>query len=104
MRMIAKAGMIALATASLGACAEFRENDTLRSAGRGAAIGAAGGAAVGAVVGGVNPVEGAVAGAVAGGAVGAVTAKDRRWVRDDQGYCYYLNNNGERVYDRDRSC
>lgn len=104
MHGIAKMGLIALTAASLGACAELRDKDTLRSAGRGAAIGAAGGAAVGAVVGGVNPVEGAVAGAAVGGAVGAVTAKDRKWVRDDQGYCYYLNSQGERVYDRSRSC
>ncbi len=104
MRIIAKAGIILLAAGSLGACAEYRENDTLRSAGRGAAIGAAGGAAVGAVVGGVNPVEGAVAGALAGGAVGAVTAEDRKWIRDDQGYCYYIDKDGQRIYDRSKSC
>ena len=104
MRMIHKASLTALAALSLGACAEYRDDATLRGAGRGAAIGAAGGAAVGAVVGGVNPIEGAVAGAVAGAAVGAVTAKDHRWVRDDQGYCYYVNDRGDRVYDRDKSC
>lgn len=104
MHMIHKTGLVAFAALSLGACSEYRNSDTLRGAGRGAAIGAAGGAAVGAVVGGVNPIEGAVAGAVAGGAVGAVTAKDRRWSRDDQGYCYYINDRGDRVYDRDRSC
>ena len=103
MRIFAKTAIIALAAGSLGACAEYRDNETLRSAGKAAAIGAAGGAAVGAVVGGVNPVEGAVAGALAGGAVGAITAKDRRRIRDDQGYCYYLDN-GQRVYDRTKSC
>ena len=100
MRRIAKIGMMALAATTLGACANQQENGTLRSAGQGAAIGALGGAAVGAVVGGVSPVEGAVAGAV----IGAVTAKNRRWIRDDQGYCYYLSDKGDRVYDRTRSC
>ena len=104
MRGIAKIGMMALAATTLGACANQQENGTLRSAGQGAAIGALGGAAVGAVVGGVSPVEGAVAGAVVGGAVGALTAKNRRWIRDDQGYCYYLTDKGDRVYDRTRSC
>ncbi|MFM7027684.1 MAG: hypothetical protein ACKOXK_03275 [Chakrabartia sp.] len=104
MRTLAKTGLIMFAASTLGACAEYRDNDTLRSAGRAAAIGAAGGAAVGAVVGGVNPVEGAVAGGLAGGAIGAVTAKDRKWLRDDQGYCYYVNSDGQRVYDRSKSC
>lgn len=104
MRKFLSTGMMALAAVSLGACAEYRNNDTVRGAGRGAAIGAVGGAVVGAVVGGVNPIEGAVAGAVAGGAVGALTTKGRRWMRDDQGYCYYLNSRNRRVYDRKRSC
>ena len=104
MRKFLSTGMIALAAVSLGACADMRNNDTVRGAGRGAAIGAVGGAVVGAVVGGVNPIEGAVAGAVAGGAVGALTTKGRRWMRDDQGYCYYLNSRNGRVYDRKRSC
>ncbi|MEY4889335.1 MAG: hypothetical protein RIQ75_465 [Pseudomonadota bacterium] len=104
MRKFHSTSMMALAALSLGACADMRNNDTVRGAGRGAAIGALGGAAVGAVVGGVNPIEGAVAGAVAGGAVGALTTKGRRWMRDDQGYCYYLNSRNGRVYDRKRSC
>ena len=101
MRKFLSTGMIALAAVSLGACADMRNNDTVRGAGRGAAIGAVGGAVVGAVVGGVNPIEGAVAGAVAGG---ALTTTGRRWMRDDQGYCYYLNSRNGRVYDRKRSC
>ncbi len=104
MRNLHSTGMMALAALSIGACADMRNNDTVRGAGRGAAIGALGGAAVGAVVGGVNPIEGAVAGAVAGGAVGALTTKGRRWMRDDQGSCYYLNSRNGRVYDRKRSC
>lgn len=104
MRGIAKIGMFALAVTTLGGCTTQRHDGTLRSAGEGAAIGALGGAAVGAVVGGVSPVEGAVAGAVVGGAVGALTSKNRHWVRDDQGFCYYLNDKGDRVYDRRRNC
>jgi len=104
MRGLSKIEMIALAAVTLGGCANQRDNSTLKSAGQGAAIGAIGGAAVGAVVGGVSPVEGAVAGAVIGGAVGAATAKNRHWIRDDQGYCYYVNDKGDRVYDRTRTC
>jgi osmotically inducible lipoprotein OsmB len=104
MRTFLSTGIMALAAVSLGACAEYRNNETMRGAGRGAAIGAVGGAVVGAVVDGVSPIEGAVAGAVAGGAVGALTAKGRRWMRDDQGNCYYLNSRHAWVYDRRRSC
>lgn len=90
---------------SLGACAADRyghnDNDTLERAGTGAAIGAAAGAGVGAVVGGVSPIEGAAAGAVAGGVIGAATANDRRWYRDDRGYCFYVHD-GRRIYDYDR--
>lgn len=41
MRIFAKTAIIALAAGSLGACAEYRDNETLRSAGKAAAIGAA---------------------------------------------------------------
>lgn len=105
-----KAGMMGLALAAsmaLGACASdgYRNNDRqLNRAATGAAIGAAAGAGVGAVVEGVSPVEGAVAGAVAGGVIGAVTSKDRRWYRDERGYCYYLNDRNERIYDRNARC
>jgi outer membrane lipoprotein SlyB len=77
----------------------------------GAAVGAAGGAAVGAIVPGISPVEGAVAGAVAGGIIGAATADDRRtsgremrWYRDSRGYCYYVNDLGQRIYDYNVRC
>lgn len=104
-----KAGMMGLALAAsmaLGACASdgYRNDRQLNRAATGAAIGAAAGAGVGAVVEGVSPVEGAVAGAVAGGVIGAVTNKDRRWYRDERGYCYYLNSRNERVYDRNKRC
>ena len=101
-------GVALAATMSLGACATDRygydNNDQLERAATGAAIGAAAGAGVGAVVGGVSPVEGAVAGAVVGGAAGALTSNDRRWYRDARGYCYYVNDRGDRMYDYDRRC
>lgn len=100
---------IVSASLSLGACAtdrygydrygDRRDNDQLGRAATGAAIGAAGGAAVGAVVGGVSTVEGAAAGAVAGGVIGAVTGDDRRFYRDRDGYCYYVDRSGRRIYD-----
>lgn len=81
----------------------YRDNDNLESAATGAAIGGAAGAAAGAVIDGVSPVEGAIGGAIVGGAVVAVTAKDdRRWYRDDRGYCYYIDRRGDRRYDYDR--
>jgi len=98
---------------SMGACATTdpygydrygdRNNGQVGRAATGAAVGAAAGAAVGAVVGGVSTVEGAVAGAVAGGVIGAVTGDDRRYYRDERGYCYYVDRSGRRMYD-DRGC
>ena len=60
-------------TVALGACSTSN-NDTLESAGTGAAIGAAAGAGVGAVVGGVSPIEGALAGAAVGAIAGTIAA------------------------------
>ncbi len=57
----------------LGACASTNDDDTLASAGTGAAIGAAGGAGVAAVTGG-DLLTGAVIGAAVGGVAGAVWA------------------------------
>lgn len=75
---------------SLGACSSYDNDgdDTLQSAGTGAAIGAAAGAGLGAVVGGINPLEGAVVGAVVGGLAGAIWAD-----RDNDGRTdgYYQN-------------
>ena len=89
-----KNAMIAILSAgalSLGACSttDTAQNDeTLRSAGTGAAIGAAAGASLGAVVGGLSPIEGAVIGAAVGGLAGAVWAD-----RDNDGRAdgYYQN-------------
>jgi uncharacterized protein YcfJ len=107
-----KTRLIALMVAgglSLGACAThdrygYNDNRQLERAATGAAIGGAVGAGVGAVVDGVSPVEGAVAGAVAGGVIGAVTGDDRRWIRDNRGNCYYVNDRRQRVYDYNRRC
>ena len=108
MRKSAIFGVAAAATLSLGACATDRygydDNRQLERAATGAAIGGAVGAGVGAVVGGVSPIEGAAAGAVVGGVAGAVSGNDRRWYRDTRGYCFYVNERGDRIYDYDRRC
>lgn len=65
--------VLAAGTMTLGACTSM-DNETLESAGTGAAIGAAAGAGVGAVVGGVSPLEGAAAGAVVGAIAGTIAA------------------------------
>jgi phage tail tape-measure protein len=67
---------------SLGACTSYGANDdTLQSAGTGAAVGAAAGAGLGAVVGGISAIEGAAIGAAVGGLAGAVWAD-----RNNDGY------------------
>lgn len=108
MRSSTLLGAALAAGLSLSACATdrygYRDNDTLERTATGAAIGAAAGAGVGAVVGGVSPVEGAAAGAVIGGVAGAISSNDRRWYRDTRGYCFYVNDRGERIYDYDRRC
>jgi len=69
----------------------------------GAAIGCATGAVVGAVVPGVNPITGAVVGAVLGGVAGAVI-KGRQYYRDTRGYCYYVDQYGNPIYDYNTRC
>jgi branched-subunit amino acid ABC-type transport system permease component len=69
----------------------------------GAAIGGATGAVVGAVVPGVNPITGAVVGAVLGGVAGAVI-KGRQYYRDTRGYCYYVDQYGNPIYDYNVRC
>ena len=76
------------------------------SAGRvatGAAVGGAAGAVAGAVIPGVSTVEGAVAGAVLGGVLGAVI-KGRQYYRDTRGYCYYVDQYGNPIYDYNTRC
>lgn len=96
---------------SLSACASdpygyndpYRNNSQTDRAVKGAAIGAAAGVVTGAVVDGVSPVEGAIAGAVIGGVLGAVI-KGKQYYRDTRGYCYYVDKNGNPVYDYDVRC
>ena len=77
--------LMAAAALPLGACASTND-DTLASAGTGAAIGAAGGAGVAAVAGG-DILTGAAIGAAVGGLAGAVWA-DRNGDGRADGYVY----------------
>jgi|SRR5688572_22452154 len=69
----------------------------------GAAVGAVGGAIAGAVLPGVKPVTGAVAGAILGGVLGAVI-NNRQYYRDTRGYCYYVDQYGNPIYDYNTRC
>ncbi|MCJ8189857.1 hypothetical protein [Sphingomicrobium aestuariivivum] len=80
-----------------------RNNDQLERAAKGAAIGGVAGAAVGAVVDGVGVAEGAAAGAAIGAIAGAII-KGKQYYRDTRGYCYYVDDNGNPVYDYDAEC
>ena len=86
-RSIVNKAVILLAAAALplGACASTND-DTLASAGTGAAIGAAGGAGIAAVAGG-DLLTGAAIGAAVGGLAGAVWA-DRNGDGRADGYVY----------------
>ena len=75
----------------------------VRRAATGAAIGGALGAATGAVVGGVSPIEGAAVGAILGGVAGAVI-KGKQYYRDTRGYCYYVDQYGNPIYDYNARC
>ena len=116
-------GVVIAAGLSLGGCATnrygyddgyYRNNDRqLGRAAAGAAVGAAAGAGLGAVVDGVSPGQGAIVGAIAGGTIGAATSqpdrdrgryRDRYWYQDERGYCYYLDRDGRRIYDRSGRC
>jgi uncharacterized protein YcfJ len=100
------------ATLSLSACATTpgyndpyygNRNTQGSNVASGAAIGGVAGAVVGAVVPGVNPVTGAIAGAVLGGVAGAVI-NNRQYYRDTRGYCYYVDRNGNPIYDYNTRC
>lgn len=80
-----------------------RYDDQGRRVATGAAIGGATGAVAGAVLPGVNPVTGAVVGAVLGGVAGAVI-KGRQYYRDTRGYCYYVDQYGNPIYDYNVRC
>ena len=74
-----------------------------RRAATGAVIGGAAGAVAGAIIPGVSPIGGAVAGAVLGGVLGAVI-NNRQYYRDTRGYCYYVDRNGNPIYDYNTRC
>ena len=82
--------LIGASALSLGGCTSMNNDDTLASAGTGAALGAAAGAGVGAVVGGLSPIEGAVIGAAVGGIGGAIWAD-----RNNDGYSDGYVQNGQ---------
>jgi outer membrane lipoprotein SlyB len=110
MKRLVLASAIA-ASVSVAGCATnpYGSNDGYQydSQGRrvatGAASGGATGAVVGAVVPGVNPITGAVVGAVLGGVAGAVI-KGRQYYRDTRGYCYYVDQYGNPIYDYNTRC
>lgn len=102
----------AIAGLSLTACATdpygygydpYRQNSQTTRAATGAAVGAAVGAAAGAIIPGVSTAAGAVAGAVLGGVAGAVI-NGRQYYRDTRGYCYYVDRNGNPIYDYNTRC
>ena len=78
--------LLAAAALPLSACTQTTD-DTLASAGTGAAIGAGVGAGAGAVIGGLGVLEGAAIGAAVGGLAGAVWA-DRNNDGQADGYVY----------------
>ena len=78
-------------------------NGQLGRAATGAAVGAVGGAVAGAIIPGVSVGTGAIAGAVLGGVLGAVV-NNRQYYRDTRGYCYYVDQNGQPIYDYNTRC
>lgn len=99
--------LLAAAALPLSGCASYGDDDTLASAGTGAAIGAAAGAGVSAVAG-TDLLTSAAIGAAAGGLAGAVWADRNRDGRAD-GYVYqnqyyagtpdtYVAGSGDRSY------
>jgi len=108
MKRLVLASAIA-ASVSVAGCATdqygggYQYDSQGRRVATGAAIGGVTGAVVGAVVPGINPVTGAVVGAVLGGVAGAVI-KGRQYYRDTRGYCYYVDQYGNPIYDYNVRC
>ena len=106
MQRLFLASTIAASMAVAGCASDpygYNSNPQAQRAVTGAAIGGALGAATGAVVGGVNPVTGAVVGAVLGGVAGAMI-KGKQYYRDTRGYCYYVDQYGNPIYDYNVRC
>jgi len=60
-------------------------------------------ATLAAVVVGLPWQAGALAGAALGGVIGAVSG-GHQWYRDTRGYCYYVDRNGNPIYDYNTRC
>jgi hypothetical protein len=69
----------------------------------GAVVGGVAGGVLGAVIPGVSVGTGALAGAALGGVIGAVSG-GHQWYRDTRGYCYYVDRNGNPIYDYNTRC
>ncbi|HVH49312.1 MAG TPA: hypothetical protein VM760_05480 [Sphingomicrobium sp.] len=81
----------------------YNNQGTAGRAATGAAVGAVGGAVLGKVIPGVSTTQGAIAGAVLGGVLGAVV-NGRQYYRDTRGYCYYVDQYGNPIYDYNTRC
>jgi hypothetical protein len=106
MKRLVLASAIASSVALSGCTSDpygYNNNPQAQRAVQGAALGGLVGAATGAVVGGVSPVEGALVGAAIGGVAGAVI-KGRQYYRDTRGYCYYVDQYGNPIYDYNVRC
>ncbi|MEO6247614.1 MAG: hypothetical protein ABIO85_03400 [Sphingomicrobium sp.] len=110
-------GAIAVSSLSLSACAtnpynQYGYNDGYNNGGQqttagravtGAVVGGVAGGVLGAIVPGVSAGTGALAGAALGGVIGAVSG-GHQWYRDTRGYCYYVDRNGNPIYDYNTRC
>ena len=106
MKRLVLASAIAASVAVTGCATDpygYNSNPQAQRAVQGAALGGLVGAATGAVVGGVSPVEGALVGAALGGVAGAVI-KGKQYYRDTRGYCYYVDQYGNPIYDYSVRC
>lgn len=106
MKRLLLASAIAASVAVTGCATDpygYNQNPQAQRAVQGAALGGLVGAATGAVVGGVSPVEGALVGAALGGVAGAVI-KGKQYYRDTRGYCYYVDQYGNPIYDYNARC
>ena len=82
---------------------QYGSNNRGRNVGTGAVGGAVLGGVAGAIIPGVSTVEGAIAGGIVGAVLGAVV-NNRQYYRDTQGSCYYVDQYGRPIYDRNVRC
>lgn len=81
----------------------YRSNSQGTRAATGGVAGAVLGGVAGAIIPGVSTVEGAIAGGIVGAVLGAVV-NNRQYYRDTQGYCYYVDQYGRPIYNRNVRC